>query len=136
MRGTVSALNPMHTTLVAQPGTSWCPLSGALTLQICSPTAPPPSCLVLLITASLYSHLCHPWVFLSRSLCSPPFSLSIPTFMLSDSTVCVSDRVLTARILNLLTSSVSSVLPSVSILAGRGAGWLETQGRGIASEPF
>lgn len=128
MRTTVSSLNPTHTTLVAKQGVSWFPLSEALTLQMCSPTAPPPSCEVLWITACLYPHLCHPWVFLSPSLSSPRFSLSIPTFMLSDSMVFMSDCVLATQTLNLLTSSVSSILPYVPFLTGRSARWVETPG--------
>lgn len=127
-RSTVSALNSMYTDLVAQQGASWCPLSGARTLQICSPATPPPSCLVFVVNhASFYSHLCHPWVFLSRSLCSSPFQ-PFQSYLYADSTVCMSHRVLSAQILNPLTSSVPSILPYVSILAGRGAGGWKLRG--------
>lgn len=60
------------------------------------------------------------------SLLSPHLSLSIPTFMLSDSIVSVNDPVLITQTLNFLISSVSFIFSYVPILAGRSAGCVET----------
>lgn len=66
----------------------------------------------------------------------PAFSLSIATIMLSDSIVCLSDRVLTARILNLLTSSVCSTFTICTHLGWQGCRVVGNSGAGHSFRAF